>query len=277
MSDPHEILLTSDFSERSDRPLARALQLAKESGGTVAIAHVAEHAEGDADAAMTERLRLQLPPEARSAQLVVRAGSAPKTLGAIAAERGSDLIVTGVARYNSIGDYVLGTTVDHLIRNAEAPVLVVRRRTDGPYRHIVTATDFSDCSRAALLAVARSWPEIPITVVNAFHVPFEGWLKSADVKQHVAAEARKELDSFMAHPEIALLADRIEAVIDEGEIAVVVQRQLERTGADLLALGTHGRSGFAHATIGSQAEVLLKVVNADVLVVREQASGMRIR
>lgn len=270
MSDPHEILLASDFSARSDRPLARALQLAAETGSKMVIAHALEKSEVVPDAPMIQGLRLQLPPEAQAAELVVRTGSAPKVLAAIVAERGSDVIITGVARYNSIGDYVLGTAVDHIIRNAQTPVLVVRRRPDGPYRHIVTATDFSDCSRAALLAVARLFPNTYITVVHAFHVPFEGWLKSADVKQHVADEARKGLDSFMAHPEIALVADRIDAVADEGEIAAVVQRQLDRTGADLLALGTHGRSGFAHATIGSQAEALLSVVNADVLVVRER-------
>lgn len=270
MSEPAEILLASDFSARSDRPLARALQLAAETGSTMVIAHVLEKSEGAPSAPTIERLRSQLPPEAQAAELVVRTGSAPKMLAAIAAERASNLIVTGVARYNSIGDYVLGTAVDHIIRNAKAPVLVVRRRADGPYRHIVTATDFSDCSRAAVLAVARLFPAIRITVLHAFHVPFEGWLKSEDVKQHVADEAQREFDRFLAHPEMASVADRIEAVADEGEIATVVQRQLDRTGADLLALGTHGRSGFAHATIGSQAEALLGVVSADVLMVRER-------
>lgn len=269
MSEPAEILLASDFSARSDRPLARALQLAAQTSSALTIAHVLEKSGGTPDAPMVERLRLQLPPEAQAAELVVRTGSAPKTLAAIAAERGSDLIVTGVARYNSIGDYVLGTAVDHIVRNAEAPVLVVRRRTDGPYRYVVTATDFSDCSRAALLAAARLFPDIRITIVHAFHVPFEGWLKSEDVHQHVADEAQRELDSFLAHPEIARMADRIDALIDEGEITTVVQRQLDRTGADLLVLGTHGRSGFAHATIGSQAEALLSVADADVLMVRE--------
>src|SRR5690554_6939189 len=165
MSEPAEILLASDFSARSDRPLACALQLAAQTSSALTIAHVLEKSGGIPDAPMVERLRLQLPPEAQTAELVVRTGSAPKTLAAIAAERGSDLIVTGVARYNSIGDYVLGTAVDHIVRNADAPVLVVRRRTDGPYRHIVTATDFSDCSRAALLAAARLFPDIRITIV----------------------------------------------------------------------------------------------------------------
>jgi len=265
-----ETLLASDFTARSDRPLDRARRVADEKDGTLVIAHVLEKGGSNPDSGIVERLRMDLPLEARGAELVVRAGSAPKVLAQLAAERGSNLIVTGVARYNSIGDYVLGTAVDHIVRNADAPVLVVRGRVRGPYAHMVVATDLSGCSRAALLAAAGLFPDTAITLVHAFHVPFEGWLKSDDVKRDVRAEAQEELDAFLAHPDVAALKARIEPLIDEGETGSVVMRQLDRTGADLLVLGTHGRSGFAHATIGSQAEALLAAVSVDVLMVRER-------
>lgn len=270
MLDVFETLLASDFTARSDRPLDRALELSGRRGGKLVIAHVLEKGDGDPDASVVERLRVDLPQEAQDVELVVRTGSAPRALVQIAAERSSDLIVTGVARYNSIGDYMLGAAVDHIVRNADVPVLVVRCRATSPYAHLVVATDLSDCSRHAILIAARLFPEATITLVHAFHVPFEGWLKSDDVKEHVRAEAVQELDAFLAHPDIAPLTDRIEAMVDEGETASVVIRQLDRKSADLLVLGTHGRSGFAHATIGSQAEALLAAVNTDVLMVRER-------
>ena len=139
-----ETLLASDFTARSDRPLDRALQLTREKDGKLVIAHVLEKGDNDPDPAIIERLRMDLPREAHEAELVVRTGSAPKVLAQLAAERDSDLIVTGVARYNSIGDYVLGTAVDHIVRNADAPVLVVRGRASGAYGHMVVATDLSD-------------------------------------------------------------------------------------------------------------------------------------
>jgi len=37
---------------------------------------------------------------------------------------------------------------------------------------------------------------------------------------------------------------------------------------DLLVLGTHGRGGFAHATIGSRTADLLNGVASDALMVR---------
>lgn len=272
MAKPFEVLLASDFTARSDRPLDRAMQVAAEQNGRLAIAHILEGKDKpDAvDQATIERLRADLPGEAAEAELVVRTGSAPKMLAQIAVERGSNLIVTGVARYNSIGDYFLGTAVDHIIRNADVPVLIVRARIKGAYRRVLVATDFSDCSRVALLAAAQLLPNAAITVMHAFHVPYEGWLKSDDVKEHVRAEAQSDLDAFLAHPDITPdLHARIVALIDEGEIGSVVMRQLADTAADLLVLGTHGRSGFAHATIGSHAEALLTSVATDVLMVRE--------
>jgi nucleotide-binding universal stress UspA family protein len=270
MTAQFEILLASDFSARSDRPLDRALQLARERGGRVVIAHVLDKENRDTDVATLERLRADLPPDARQAELVIRTGSAPKVLATIAAERGSDLVVTGVARYDSLGDFVLGTTVDHMVRNAEAPVLVVRRRTLGRYAQLVVATDLSDCSRDALLAAARIFPDTPISLIHAFHVPFEGWLKSDDMKRHMRAEAEQGLADFLAHPAITPIRARIDAVAEEGDIGTIVTGCLRTSDAALLVLGTHGRSGFAHATIGSHAKALLEAADTDVLMVRER-------
>ena len=270
MPDTFEVLLASDFTARSDRPLDRALQLANERNGTLVVAHVLEKGDGEVPPESVEILQSDLPDAAQNVELVVRRGSAPQVLAQIASKRGSDLIVTGVARFNSVGDFVLGTAVDHIVRNAEAPVLVVRRRVKEPYRRLLVATDFSDCSRFSLLAATRLFPDADVTVVHVWHVPFEAWLKSDDTKQHVRAEAEQGLNAFLAHPDIPPeLRDRVRALAEEGEIGGVIARLLRETDADLLVLGTHGRSGFAHATIGSQAEALLETANVDVLMVRE--------
>lgn len=269
MAATFDILLASDFSARCDRPLERAMQIACDHKGTLTIAHVLERDGAQSTLDTVERLRAELPEAAHDAELIVRTGSAPKVLAQIGTERGSDLIVTGVARYNSIGDYLLGTAVDHIVRNAQAPVLVVRRRATGPYEHIVVATDLSNCSRAALVSAARLFPGVDLTVVHAFHVPYEAWLKSDDVKDYVRTEAEEGMAAFLAHEELRPLSSRINAIVDEGETGSVIFRLLERTKAHLLVLGTHGRSGFAHATIGSQAEALLSAAGTDVLMVRE--------
>src|SRR3546814_9842620 len=68
-----EILLASDFTARSDRPTARAVQLAGEKGGKLVIAHVLEKDAG-AEEAVADRLRADLPTDAEDAELVIRRG-----------------------------------------------------------------------------------------------------------------------------------------------------------------------------------------------------------
>lgn len=265
-----EILLASDFSARSDRPLDRALQLAEQWRAPLVIAHVVEKGERGLMARVAERLRADLPEAARQAELVVESGSAPKVLARIADERRSSLIVTGVARYNSLGDYALGTAVDHIIRNASTPVLVVKCRAARPYRRLLVATDLSDCSRAALLKAMELFPDAEVTLMHAYHVPFEGLLKSDQVQADVREDACRQLDAFLAHPAVGpQYRERIEALLVEGEIEDAVAQTLRERDIDLLVMGAHGRSGFFHATIGSQAENLLRISDADTLVVRE--------
>src|SRR5690606_38837941 len=223
-----EVLLASDFTARSDRPFDRARQIAEQRGGSLVIVHVVEKSTTLPEDQTVERLRADLPEGAADVELVLRYGSAPKELAALAGERDSDLIVTGVARYNSVGDYFLGTAVDHILRNARQPVLVVRRRATAPYRRLLVATDLSDCSREALLAAASLFPEAAITMVHAFSVPYERWLKSEQVSADVEAEVRGELDAFLADLD-PKVRDRLDARLTEGETSSVVVEALAQT------------------------------------------------
>lgn len=49
-----------------------------------------------------------------------------------------DLIVTGIARDETLGRFGLGTTVDRLLRRSKVPVLIVKQRARSPYQHIVS-------------------------------------------------------------------------------------------------------------------------------------------
>jgi len=122
---------------------------------------------------------------------------------------------------------------------------------------------------SALLAAASLFPEAAITMVHAFSVPYERWLKSEQVSADVEAEVRGELDAFLADLD-PKVRDRLDARLTEGETSSVVVEALAQTRSDLLVLGTHGRSGFIHAALGSHAEALLGLVDVDTLVVRER-------
>ena len=266
MTIPSEILLASDLSPRSDRATDRALQLAQQWHAKLAILHVSAKGEPVDSQSTTRAWREELPSAAADAELLGRRGSLPDVLADAAAERGSGLIVTGVARYNDVRDYVVGTAVDYIVRRAAVPVLVVRRRADHPYGAIVIGTDFSDGSRKALLAAAELFPQARLLLVHAYAGPgprtdFEG--KGDFLRSQAEAGMTAFLEAAKLSPAVAA---RLESRVEEGNPATAVERCRAAVGAELVVAGRYGQGGFAEAVIGSSAEAILGAVRADILI-----------
>lgn len=266
------ILVATDLSARSDRAVDRATLLARRWGVPLIVLHALEPGSRlEARPELAEAaIRAVLPDPDADIGIVPAIGPAPTMIAQAATQAGCGLIVTGVARFNHVSDYFIGTAVDHVVRHATAPVLVVKQRPHGPYTSILVATDYSSCSRQALLTAATVFPEAALHLIHAYHVPYEGWLRSEEVKQEVTREAQKELDAFVQDPAIPdTVRTRISARLGYGESHTVVWDAADEVGANLVVLGTHGRSGFIPAIIGSMAETLLQCVPQDTLMVRE--------
>lgn len=175
--------------------------------------------------------------------------------------------MTGVARFDSPRDYILGTTVDYLVRRSPAPVLVVKRRPRKPYERLLVATDFSDCSVQALKTAIEMFPTAEFRVVHSFHAAFEAFLERETTIGLVRAESDRAMEQLLdSIPDDA--RSRVEGLNVEGLLGDVIPAQLAEWRADMLVVGSHGRGGFAHATVGSIASALLQSAECDVMVVR---------
>jgi nucleotide-binding universal stress UspA family protein len=215
------------------------------------------------------RLRCVLPGEGATMEALIAEGSAPEQIAAVAEEQDAAIICAGVARYNSIGDFLLGNAVDALCRHAQRPVLVVKERPRAPYQTIIFPTDFSGCSRQALLRALVLLPEARIRLVHAYHVPYAAWNRDDYVKDDLDRDAAAKMDEFIAtfaaEPQVA---GRLEGAVVRGNLFEMIYEVAEKTGANLVAFGTHGESGIRHATIGSMANELLNKLTLDSLIIR---------
>jgi nucleotide-binding universal stress UspA family protein len=267
---PQVVLLATDRSARCDRPLDRAVQLAHSWDAQLVVLHVVEKLRKGEDAAsvaadLKARLLEEVPTRQAPFRVEVRFGSVPETVLATATDVGADLIVTGVARYNEVGDYILGTTVDLLVRKSPIPVLVVKRRASQDYARILAASDYSDCSAQAL-EVLPAFPNAEAVVIHAYHVPFEGFIdtdaNAAEFRDHYAAESAA-FRARLSQPNASNLTieDRY------GETCSVLARAVRDEEFELAVIATHGRTGLGRALIGSTAEALLGCLPCDVLVV----------
>jgi nucleotide-binding universal stress UspA family protein len=153
----------------------------------------------------------------------------------------------------------------------------------GDPRRILCPIDFSEFSRRALdhaLAVARCYR----STVTALHVvaptpvvapvpyffgadapPPPMMLPPAD-REAIAAQLRQLVDAEQV-PGI-----RVDTLIAEAPVAYrEILVQAERLGADLVVIGTHGRSGFERLFLGSTAERVLRKATCPIMTVPPKA------
>ncbi len=276
-----KILMATDLSARSDRALHRALMLARENGAKLEIVHVV-------DESLMESIKLQQQMAAKVAieqqiGALPLAGNLPLSLEIVcgldwseivcrAEEHRFDLIVLGIHRHKT-RQMFQGTTAERVIRYGARPVLVVKDAVSGPYRRAVVAADLSTHANAAMGLAARLTPSGLVHLVHAAHRPFAAFL-GRDTQNQLIGEERARITAALEASmnqlsrELAGAAPRFEVVLREGEARRVIREQVANLKPDLLAVGTHGRTGVAHAIIGSIAEDLLADAPVDVVAVK---------
>jgi len=268
------IVAATDFSARADRAIDRAIMLGKQLGQKVILAHAIDHKQAEMfDKTSLDRQMREVLPEGLSGAGQVAftypEGSAPGALAQAASSHDAGLVVMGPARHNSLIDYLLGTAVDYTLRHCDQPVLVVKNRPHRPYAKIVLATDYSKPAAKALEWAMAEFPEAEFHLVHGCHMPFQE-LDQADYSREdvlgacQAGMARFVDDLAITDTARAKLATHIE-ISDPFQ---TVRRVAQRVGADLLVIGSHGESGFRHATIGSVANALLSSAAIDTLMVQ---------
>ena len=143
---------------------------------------------------------------------------------------------------------------------------------------ILIGVDDSPCSDAAIQMVSKlRWPaKTQVTVVSAVN-PATMVYSDMYVPAVGAAEAMKEQKK--THQELASRAEvRLheagfvtDVQVPEGEPGEAIVRAAREAGADLVVVGSHGRSGITKLLMGSVATHVVTHAPCSVLVVKAKA------
>lgn len=165
----------------------------------------------------------------------------------------------------------------HLLRECEAPVLIVAERIWHPMRSVVAAVDLGSHSPVKqelnddVVRTAKSYAEAlkcPLYLVYVIRVSsLLKDLEVIDVSAHVEKVRRR------MQPVIADLAERhgipADSVrIEWGEIEKVIPSAAARLRAQLVVMGTVGRHGVNARLMGNTAERVLMRLRTDVLALK---------
>ena len=143
-------------------------------------------------------------------------------------------------------------------------------------RRVLHPTDFSKASNAAFarsLAEAReSGGQLVLVHVMSPVIPMgagEGYISPSvydQMSQSARAWAQKQMDRLLAKAKTARV--RARGMLLEGMAHEQIVRAARRQRADLIVMGTHGRTGMARFFLGSVAARVAATASCPVLTVR---------
>ncbi|WP_137287164.1 universal stress protein [Halorussus salinisoli] len=287
------ILVPTDGSEHAERAAEHALHLSRAFDATVHVINVVDvQSEGGLFSAggVDEEFVGQLEDRAREtiAELDTLTDSSDDVRTAVVKGKPSegileyaddndvDLVLMGTHGRTGLNRFVTGSVAERVVRLSDVPVFTVRATErsvvgDG-YDPILIPTDGSDCATAAVdhgIAIARKYG----ATVHAVNV--------VDIRSvATASEVGPEADLLQQLEERG--EDATEAVAERAREAgldatTAVRKAVPARGlldyaddndADLIAMGTHGRSGLDRHFLGSTTAKVVRAAEIPVLSVR---------
>jgi nucleotide-binding universal stress UspA family protein len=284
------ILIPTDGSDHAIRAAEHAMALARAFDATVRVIGVVDiqgaagpFDAGGVDDAFVENQKSQAREaieavEALTDQRVdaaVLEGTPATAIVDDAAEFDADLIVMGTHGRTGVHRYVVGSVTERVVRLADAPVLTARAGVElgpaGDCDDVLIPTDGSDLATVAVdhgIAIAEQFD----ARVHAVSIVDVGDL-AARVEYTPPAEALERVRDERTDATEAI-ADRARATgldarteVREGFPAEDLIEYAGEEGIDLLAMGTHGRTGLNRFLLGSTTERIIRHAEAPVLAV----------
>lgn len=283
------ILVATDLGETSDRVLQAAAALAEVTGADLHLVTVDDAGkdgagdEGrparrstDPERLMEAQVRRTVKGRAPASLHVARGRPFREIVGRAEAV-GADLLVLGRHARRRMGDRILGSTADRVVRTSPGPVLLVNGPLQLPLRRIVVPVDLSENSAAALGAAFRlglatgsaSGERGVVEVIHAAPETPEDPRQAGTAPQRLRnrveefAEADERSHHFAVRP----------WVTRGGPPAELLLEHIGKARPDVVVMGTHGRGDLARALVGSVASRLAREADVPVLLVPPAGEG----
>jgi nucleotide-binding universal stress UspA family protein len=185
-----------------------------------------------------------------------------------------DVIVVGASDRGE--ERVLGSTGERVVRKSPVPVFIAKRDLAVGPKTVLIPTDFSACSKQAAreaLTLVRGFGgrAVFLHVLDLRYIYPTAYGADAVLIPPVRPEDLEPDWQEFLH-DLSLSNDLLwEKQTREGRTAQVIADTAVEVGADLVVIGTHGRTGISHMLLGSVAEQVLRTTPCSILTIRPDA------
>lgn len=264
-----KILVPVDFSKPAMNAIDVAADIARRTGAQLILLHVIEEIVGDSinvegevgagnswenrvfTVKLIEKSKKQLAKlmedprfEGVRTRSELRLGTPYHGMNSIIVDHKVDLVVMGTSGRSDLEEMIIGSNTEKVVRTAHCPVLTVHHKPGNrEFKNIVYATAMNR-DEEVFSRIVRTTQKVYDATVHLVRINTPGnFQRDVVVKKYMADFAKKlQLKNFT----INVFNDITE---EEGIIYFA-----DGINADLIAMATHGRTGFAHVLAGSIAE-----------------------
>ncbi len=267
------VLVALDGSKNAEKVLPVVEPLLKSGKGVARLIQVlpagGEGPEAAAQAYLKDISSRLSKKKIRSEGEIVRGDPAVAVVRA-ADEWKADLVAFTSHGQGGLSQWVFGSVAQKILRGCSRPLLVVRALEEpaGKLKRIVVPLDGALGSEATLphaaqLAQATGAP------IELLHVTPESGVEADDSKlrswhQRERRRIESEFDAIeKGEPQL-----KFTRVFEEGDPATRILERVEKEPASIIAMGSHGRTGFSRWMFGSVSEKVLQAAKCPVLIAR---------
>ena len=275
-----KILVPTDFSKPAQWALEVATGIARKAKGQIILLHIVEQPTSDSfnveaqiqeqegweDKLFTlkliERNKTQLKEAAKVAEdegIVVkrelRMGNPFHGMRTVITDHEVDLVVMGTSGRTKFEEMLVGSNTEKVVRYAKCPVLTVHEKPlRKEFSNIVYATCLNE-NEKAFSGVVRNAQEMYGATVHLVRVNTPMNFQPDHIVKRIMHDFARKLK--LQNYTLNVFSDRSE---EEGILHFAAG-----IDADLIAMATHGRTGFAHVLAGSIAEDVVNHSSRPVL------------
>lgn len=269
LQDMKRILVPTDFSPAAQTATDVATTIAQKEKAQLVLLHVIElpasdsfNVEGEvltlenweekifsmqlieANKQKLERLTTRLRDKGLNVTSLLRLGSPFHGIRKFILEEPVDLIVMGTAGHSKLEEMIIGSNTEKVVRHAQCPVLTVHNTpTKADFRNIVYATNLS--------AEEEAFGKVVINTRDMYDGTIHLVRINTPLNFESDVKVRKDMEAFARRIGLKNYTINTFNHYEEEEGIIHFANAID---ADLIALSTHGRTGFAHVLAGSIAE-----------------------
>ena len=278
-----KILVPIDFSENSKNALRVAAGIALKSGAALEMLHVnlaaiysaplSEYVaaptiiledEKYAAEAAEELEKLKTAQfssgEFKNVKVTARIsdGFLHSTVKSVCEDDDIDLVVMGTTGSSGLGEFLLGSNTEKVIRTSPCPILAVPEKTKEFNPKVILLPSTLKPEQKGVFSYLAYWDNLYDFIVKVLYLNNPAWKPtegSAEAEKNRLAEAAglKKTDTIITHP----------AIYEDNSVLATA----DQCNADLIVMGTHQRKGLSHFLFGSITEDTVNHSDIPVLAV----------